>query len=100
MKGYIFYLEFPTAQARRKATRKNLTGHSGNCIAVSSDKQEQIEQWRVDKCYPAFTAVQDIPNNQCCFNPVSPEYLLSNCKRMSEAQAREIHPNLFYSIED
>ena len=100
MKGYIFYLEFPTAKAKRKATRKNLTGHSGNCIAVTSDKSEQIEQWRVNKCYPAFTAVQDIPNNQCCFNPVSPDYLAERCKRISEAQAREIHPNLFYRIEN
>ena len=100
MKGYIFYLEFPTAKAKREATRKNLTGHSGNCIAVTSDKQEQIEQWRVNKCYPAVSAVQDIPNNPCCFGSVSPEYLLSNCKRISEAQAREIHPNLFYRIEN
>ena len=98
MKGYIFYLEFPTAQAKRKATRKNLTGHSGNCIAVTSNKAEQKEQWRVNKCYPALTAVQDIPNNQCCFNPVSPDYLAERCKRISEAQARDIHPNLFYRI--
>ena len=100
MKGYIFYLEFPTAKAKRKATRKNLVWHSGNCIAVASDRAEQVEQWRVNKCYPAFTAVQDIPNNQCCFNQVSPDYLSERCKRISEAQAREIHPNLFYRIEN
>ena len=100
MKGYIFYLEFPTAQAKRKATRKNLTGHGGNCIAVTSDKAEQVEQWRVNKCFPSFTAVQDIPNNPCCFNPVNVDYLKERCKRISEAQAREIHPNLFHRIEN
>lgn len=100
MKGFIFYLEFPTAQAKRKATRKNLTGHSGNCIAVTSDRAEQIAQWRVNKCYPAFTAVRDIPNDPCCFNPVNVDYLKEFCKRISEAQSSEIHPNLFYRIEN
>ena len=100
MKGYIFYLEFPTAKAKRKATRKNLTGHSGNCIAVTSDKAEQIVQYRKNRCYPGVSAVQDIPNNPCCFNLVSPYYLAERCKRISEAQAREIHPNLFYRIEN
>ena len=100
MKGYIFYLEFPTAKAKREATRKNLTGHSGNCIAVTSNKAEQLEQWRVNQCYPAFTAVQDISNNPCCFNPVNVYYLKEFCKRISEAQAREIHPNLFHRIEN
>ena len=100
MKGYIFYLEFPTAQAKRKATRKNLTGHEGNCIAVTSDRAEQIEQWSVNRCYPAISAVQSIPNSPCCFDCVSPDYLKERCKRISEAQAREIHPNLFYRIEN
>lgn len=100
MKGYIFYLEFPTAKAKRKATRKNLTGHSGNCIAVTSDRIERIEQWRVNGCYPAFSPVYDHANSPCCFGSVSPEWLLSNCKRISEAQAREIHPKLFHRIEN
>ena len=100
MKGYIFYLEFPTAKAKRKATRKNLTGHKGNCIAVIFDRAEQLEQWRVNKCYQAFSAVQDLPNNPCCFTQVSPNYLAERCKRISEAQAREIHPKLFHRIEN
>ena len=100
MKGYIFYLEFPTAKAKRKATRKNLTGHSGNCIAVTSDRAEQIEQWRVNRCHPAISAVQEIENSPCCFGSVNVDYLAERCKRISEAQARDIHPNLFYRIEN
>lgn len=100
MKGYIFYLEFPTAQAKRKATLKNLTGHSGNCIAVTSDKTERYAQWRVNGCYPAYVGVYDRVNSACSSEYVHPDYLAERCKKISEAQAREIHPNLFYRIEN
>jgi len=100
MKGYIFYLEFPTAQAKRKATRKNLVGHSGNCIAVTSDNNERWEQYKMNRGYPAIAAVQEIPNSPCCFDSVNSNYLKERCKRISEAQAREIHPNLFYRLEN
>jgi hypothetical protein len=99
MKGFIFYVEFPTATAKRKATRKNLTGHIGNCIAVTSDKKEQLEQWRVNRCYPAVINVFNHSNSECCYDYVHVDYLAERCKRISEVQAREIHPNLFYSIE-
>jgi len=34
MKGVKFYLEYPNAAAKRRATRQNLGNHEGNIIAV------------------------------------------------------------------
>lgn len=34
MKGYTFYLEYPTKKDKCKATRKDLGNHSGNVLAV------------------------------------------------------------------
>lgn len=100
MKGFIFYLEYPNHAEKRKATRKSLGNHSGNCIAVDSDRNSQLEQYRVNLCYPSIQGVFNWKNSDCCSATVSVDYLSNNCKRISEAQAREIHPKLFSYIEE
>ena len=77
---------------------KNLGNYSGNVIAVI--KETKKEQWLINHCYEAITAVFECKNSDCCFGQVSPEYLTERCKRISEKQAKEIHPNLFYYIEN
>ena len=36
MKGFRFFLEYPTAQDKNKATRKELGNHKGTCLAVNT----------------------------------------------------------------
>lgn len=98
MKGFRFYLEYPNKQEKQKATRKKTGNHSGNCIALCVDP---MEYWinNDNTMVEAFTAVYDRKNSPCCFSSTSIEYLNENCKRISEQQARVIHPNLFERIE-
>lgn len=98
MKGYKFYLEFDSRTLKNNTTRKNLVNHSGNCLAVVNDSKRY--DGRNGLLFDAFGAVQDIPNNNCCFTSVSTGYLHEKCKRISEKQARKIHPKLFERIED
>lgn len=97
MKDVRFYLEYPSKREKNKATRKQLGNHSGNCLAVFY--RDYFFDSNNQCVLSAVGAVQDIKNNPCCFTSASPEYVSDNCKRISEAQAREIHPNLFQYLE-
>ena len=98
MKGFRFFLEYPTSQDKNKATRKELGNHKGTCIAVNTYDECFVSsgQW----CYDAIGAVQDIPNSPCCSTAASWIYLNSKCKRISEKEARRIHPALFEYLEN
>lgn len=96
MKDFRFYLEYPNQKEKRKATRKNLGNHSGNCLAVYTDKDYLLPD---RKSIEAIGAVLFNENSPCCGTFVSFDYLRSSCKRISEKQAREIHPNLFNYLE-
>ena len=103
MQGLNFYLQYPNAKEKRKATRKNLGNHSGNVVAVPtcreqwwlSEDGDGRKQWLAE----CFAAVQDIPNNPVCGTSCSFEYLKDSCKRISERQARKIHPRLFSLLD-
>ena len=97
MNGYKFYLEYPNNREKRNGTRKVLGNHSGTILAVVDDTV-RVSNGAV--MHDAISAVQDIPNSGTCFGTVSQSYLDRDCKRISEVQAREIHPVLFQRLDD
>lgn len=102
MKGYKFYLEYDNQKDCKAATRENLGNHLGTVIAVLDDTRV-ISQHADKTTYiqvDAIGAFQNIPNCACCFTTASADYLSKQCKRISEAQAREIHPKLFNYLEN
>lgn len=93
MKDFTFYLEYPNKTEKRKATRKSLGLHTGNCIAVY--EPTKLEQYKINRCFECASAVMGVANSPINWGAVSPEYLTETCKKISEKQAREIHPELF-----
>lgn len=95
--GFFFYAEFPDKKSKRKATRKNLAGHSGTVVAINTDIG--IFHNGRDYMYECISSVFDHPNSQVCGGSVSPDYLRDVCLRISEKQARLIHPALFEYLD-
>lgn len=91
MKGFRFYAEYPDNKSKRKGTRKKLGPHSGNVVAISI----AAESNRGSTGPEGYSSVYDYANAPVNWGAVSREYLRDNCRRISEAQAREIHPQLF-----
>ena len=96
MKGLKFYLEYPTIKDKRAATRKNVGNHSGNCIAIIENTYRVCNGSIVED---AIGAVFFTRNSAVGLTAVSDEYKIQNCKRISEKQAREIHPALFEYLD-
>ena len=92
MRGVKFYLEYPDSTEKRKATRKALGNHSGNVIAVL-DNGLFISGGQV--VTDGIAGVYDWPDSPPASTGVSLEYLRERTKRVSEATARTIHPELF-----
>jgi hypothetical protein len=92
MNGISFYLEYPNSREKRKATRKALGNHSGNVIAIL-ENGTYISGGQAVK--DGIAAVYDWPNSPPASTGVSLEFLRERCKRISEATARAIHPQLF-----
>jgi len=82
MKGVRFYEEF---------SNKRRGKSEGKVLAVD------IEWFYGESGYlhEAIGALFFHPNSAVGGTSVSPEYLRDSCKRISEAKARQIHPNLF-----
>lgn len=95
MKGYTFYLEYPSLKDKRKATRKELGNHSGNCLAVYGN-WFNIGHYYKKEC---VSSVYDRPNSDVCISSACDSYIKDNCKRISEEQARKIHPKLFQYLD-
>lgn len=96
MKGIKFYIEYPNSTEKRKATRKRLGNHSGNVIAVLDNGiyfsgGEAVED--------SIAAVYAWPNSPAAGTGVSLGYLRERCKRINEATARSIHPELFKYLD-
>ena len=98
MKNFKFYLEYPDLKSKRKATRKNLGNHAGNCVAII-EGTKKFSAFPNDLDNDAIAAIQDYKNCPCAFTIVSDGYLNEKCKRISEQQARKIHPELFKYLE-
>ena len=96
MKDYTFYLEYPTLKDKRKATRKELGNHSGTVLAVYGD-WFNIGHYYKKEC---VSSVYDKPNSDVCCSSCDSGYLNDKCKRISDKQAREIHPKLFQYLDE
>lgn len=98
MKGVRFYLEYPNEKEKEKATRKDLGNHSGNVIAVFYENNwyETFDGIFYDGLAPLLWK----PNSPVCGTSIHEDFLRDKCKRISEKQAREIHPELFVILDE
>lgn len=96
MKGFHFFLEYANKTEKNKATRKDPKNHRGTVIAVMYENEYRIPG--TDQ-HEAIASVQDIPNSSVCHTSASYGYLREKCLRISEKQAREIHPALFSVLD-
>lgn len=89
MKGFMFYAEHATPKAKRQ--RKQ----SGNVFAATEVKFISRGQVMVE----GYGSVYEQKNSPVEFCSASTDWLRSHCRRIPEAVAREIHPNLFARLE-
>ncbi len=87
MKGYRFYLTHDTPKEKREGS------DNGNCVAIDTDVLEK--HGSLEGFGPVFFS----PNSPVCWSGISSEYLRTKCKRISEARARKIHPELFKRLD-
>ena len=95
MNGYKFYLEYPNAKEKRKATRRDPGNHNGNVIATWGNPYPTANGPQVE----AMSAVFYSNNSGVAVGAVALDYLSERCKRISETQARDIHPALFERLD-
>lgn len=90
MKGYRFYLEYDSPAKKRKGQDQ------GNVLAL-----EIGDTWIEghNRMYGCISALLFVPDSPVCGSSCSWEYLRDNCKRISEKQARVIHPALFAYLD-
>lgn len=96
MKGYTFHVEYKSNADKRKNRP-----HRGTVVAVerangaylSGTGSPQEIMWGV------IGSVEDVPDGGVCGCSVSQAYLRTHCRRVTEAEAREIHPTLFKFID-
>lgn len=112
MKGYWFYIDYGDA-----ATKRKVRGHGGmkrgralgtpdaggNCIALFTEKRGQSwcpEYDHVSHGYGGLAATFFHVNSDTSVTSVGPEYLRTSCARISEAEARRVHPVLMQRIDE
>lgn len=93
MKNIRFYQEFSDEKKRIIPT--------GNVVAVSTHNRGYPDYFinRGVAVVECASAIFDESNSDCAGSTVSREYLQENTKRISEAKARKIHPNLFKYLD-
>ena len=87
MVGVRFYLEYGSKN-HKKANKD-----TGNIIAVAVDTLNQ------GMYYSAISALYNHPNSQVASTNIHYNFIRKQTKRISEAKARVIHPNLFAYID-
>jgi hypothetical protein len=95
MKGYRFYLEYSDSKAKRRSGKGASGEHKGTVIAVDPDGFWGGHAY----IHEAVGAVLDYPNSPVATTGCVPEYLREQCKRISETEARRIHPELFRFLD-
>jgi len=95
MQGIRFYLDHETPSDKRKGV------HTGNVTAVFIDSgfHRWVQESQYEYCYEAIGAVLFSRNSPVCGTTASWEWLRTHAKRISEAMAREIHPELFKRLD-
>lgn len=89
MKNFLFYQEF-TARARKEPTGNVVAAITGNGLFTLGG----------GPCMEAIVALMDNANSPVCGGSVALDYLRTKCKRIPEAKARIIHPNLFRRLDE
>lgn len=95
MKGIRFYEELE--HKNRKAEKSK-----GTVVAVFYENgsfQTQVAPNKWEWAYEALAGLYDEPNSIVCSSSVPWIYLRTQCRRISEARAREIHPLLFERLD-
>lgn len=106
MKGYQFFLEYPSKTEKNKASIRagRLGNHDGNVVALvipNLDNYSTSEMVSMARMNPeGFSSVFYHANSGVNFGGVSWDYLRERCKRISEKLAREIHPRLFERLDE
>lgn len=90
MRGIRFYEERYGKGGRYESSR-------GTVIAVAYENSWFSAQG--DICYDAIGGVYERPNSPVASVGTSREYLERDCKRISEMEARAIHPALFRYLD-
>ena len=90
MKGVTFYAEYPTEAEKRAG---------GSIFTVLAKTSKWDYQYERGSWADAVTCEYGCGNNRNHFTVTSVEkaYIRKNCTRISEAQARLIHPEIFNS---
>lgn len=91
MKHFRFYADYGSKQAKRKG------GDAPNAIALIPENSWISGGSIVTEGLVALFETPDSPVNG---GGVGQEYLRDCCKRISEAAARRIHPELFVRLND
>lgn len=88
MNGIRFYLEFTDPSKRQ----------SGGTVVAALVLNGSY--WSGDRlCYEAIAALFEQPKAPVAGTAVALDYLRRKCKRISEVQARNIHPALFERLD-
>ena len=95
MKGLRFYEVYDTPQAKRKEEKS-----TGNIIAIDVESMLEYVYAGLGQLYTCLAATFFEPNSDVSCSQVHQDYLLDNCKRVSEKHAREVHPKLFARLEE
>jgi len=101
MKGYKFYLEYPSNKDKRKGKINDLGNHSGNVCAIILDTRRygQVMGHPIEITYDAISGLTNNPNSEVCSSEVSQSWLSGRCKDIQERIARMIHPALFRRLD-
>lgn len=104
MKGYRFYAAYSSKLHRRMDTTPRHVRKVGptpnpaaNAIAVFLD--DDGRELFNGESYDCFAGIFDHPDSDVATSGVSPEYLRERCRRISEQEARRIHPRLFQRLD-
>ena len=97
MEGIRFYLDHATPQDKRKGV------HSGNVTAINLETRRlaypEVHKSN-DIVFEGMGAVYYYPNSPVMVTGVTGWWLRECGKRISEAKAREIHPELFRRLDN
>ena len=91
MQGFTFFEEYRD---------ESMQASSGNVIAVDLAAGSFVQPGGV--CYRAVVPCRgehDLPNSPVTMSLFNAEYLGMRCRRVSEDDARKIHPRLFEFLE-
>jgi hypothetical protein len=96
MKNYRFYLEYETPSDKRTGTVKRPGKHSGNVCAA---ELSTLYFNGTGASYEGFSSVFNHADSAVNWGGLPTAYLASNCRRIPESLARQIHPQLFARLD-